>query len=119
MRKRQKGYMNLMGQGHSLHSCYLGQCCQDEFYEGNIYWNVFVFQHTSSLLYHNTPDSKVHGTNMGPIWGRQDPGGPHVGPTNFAIWDGVKHELQSILVASMLSSKTVQWKSSLKVLQLI
>ena len=23
---------------------------------------------------------------MGPIWGRQDPGGPHVGPMNFAIW---------------------------------
>ena len=22
--------------------------------------------------------SKVHGANMGPIWGRQDPGGPHV-----------------------------------------
>ena len=33
------------------------------------------------------PDSKVHGANMGPIWGRQDPGGPHVGPVNFAIWD--------------------------------
>ena len=32
------------------------------------------------------PDSKVNGGNMGPIWGRQDPGGPHVGPTNFAIW---------------------------------
>ena len=30
------------------------------------------------------PDSKVHGTNMGPRWGRQDPGGPHVGPMNFA-----------------------------------
>ena len=27
-----------------------------------------------------TPDSKVQGVNMGPIWGRQDPGGPHVGP---------------------------------------
>ena len=27
-----------------------------------------------------TPDSKVHGANMGPIWGRQDPSGPHVGP---------------------------------------
>ena len=26
---------------------------------------------------------------MGPIWGRQDPGGPHVGPMNFAIW-GIK-----------------------------
>ena len=22
------------------------------------------------------PDSKVHGANIGPIWGRQDPGGP-------------------------------------------
>ena len=26
---------------------------------------------------------------MGPIWGRQDPGGPHVGPMNFAIWDAI------------------------------
>ena len=34
-----------------------------------------------------SPDSKVHGANMGPIWGRQDPGGPHVGPINFAIWE--------------------------------
>ena len=32
------------------------------------------------------PDSKVHGANMGPIWGRQDPGGPHVGPLNLATW---------------------------------
>ena len=32
-------------------------------------------------------DSKVHGANMGPIWVRQDPGGPHVGPMCFAIWD--------------------------------
>ena len=34
-----------------------------------------------------TPESKVHGANVGPIWDRQDPGGPHVGPMNFAIWD--------------------------------
>ena len=34
----------------------------------------------------HAPDSKVHGAIMGPIWGRQDPGGPHVGPMNFAIW---------------------------------
>ena len=33
------------------------------------------------------PDNKVHGANMGPIWGRQDPDGPHVGRMNFAIWD--------------------------------
>ena len=31
------------------------------------------------------PDNKDHGANMGPI--RQDPGGPHVGRMNFAIWD--------------------------------
>ena len=24
-----------------------------------------------------SPDSKVHGANMGPIWGRKDPGRPH------------------------------------------
>ena len=33
------------------------------------------------------PNSKVHGANMGLIWGRQVPGGPHVGPMTFAIWD--------------------------------
>ena len=33
------------------------------------------------------PNSKVHGANMGPIWGRQDPGGPHVGPINFVNRD--------------------------------
>ena len=32
------------------------------------------------------PDNKVYGVNMGPTWGRQDPGGPHVGPMNLAIW---------------------------------
>ena len=32
-------------------------------------------------------DSKVHGANMGPIWGRQDPGGPYVGLMNFVNWD--------------------------------
>ena len=32
------------------------------------------------------PDSKVHGANMGPIWGRQDPGWNHVRPMNLAIW---------------------------------
>ena len=34
------------------------------------------------------PDSKVHGANMGPIWGWQDPGWPHVGHMNFVIWEG-------------------------------
>ena len=34
-----------------------------------------------------TPDSKVHGANMGPTWVLSSLGGPHVGPMNLAIWD--------------------------------
>ena len=41
-------------------------------------WTLFTKKH---------PDSKVHGANMGPIWGRQDPGGPHIGPMDFVIWE--------------------------------
>ena len=37
-----------------------------------------------SVLCCRTPNNKVHGANMGPICGRQDAGGPHVGPMNFA-----------------------------------
>ena len=36
-------------------------------------------------MMHHNPDSKVHGAYMGPTWGRQDPGGPHVGPMNLAL----------------------------------
>ena len=39
-----------------------------------------------TLQNEGSPYSKVHGANMGPIWGRQDPGGPNVGTMNFAIW---------------------------------
>ena len=40
--------------------------------------------------WNTTPDSKVHGANMGPIWGRQDPGGPHVDTMDFVIWDWIQ-----------------------------
>ena len=40
-------------------------------------------------------DSKVHVANMGPIWGRQDPDGSHVGPMNIAIWDGLPIRLET------------------------
>ena len=43
-------------------------------------------QNIIMVSYRHYPESKVHGANMGPIWGRQDPGGPHVDPMNFAIW---------------------------------
>ena len=47
--------------------------------------------HITALVGNNMqriPDSKVCGANIGPIWGRQDPDGPHVGPMNFAVWNG-------------------------------
>ena len=31
-------------------------------------------------------ENKVYGANVGPIWGRHDPGGPPFGPMNIAIW---------------------------------
>ena len=47
--------------------------------------------HHKKYAHGHTLDSKVHGANMGAIWGRQDPSGPHVGPMSFAIWDIVVH----------------------------
>ena len=52
---------------------------------------------------HNKPDSKVHGANMGPIWGRQDPSGPHVGPMNFAIWDMMIADVLMIITHFVIS----------------
>ena len=37
------------------------------------------------------PDSKIHGANVRPTWGRQEPGGTHVGHTTLAIWDTLNH----------------------------
>ena len=52
--------------------------------------NEMQYTHKCDPASSNTihiPDSKVHGANVGPIWGRQDPDGPHVGPMNLAIYD--------------------------------
>ena len=38
-----------------------------------------------TYYYNTNPDDKVNGANMGPIWGRQDPGWPQVGPMKLAI----------------------------------
>ena len=52
------------------------------------WWSTRIFASPHSMT-GNIPHSKVHGANMVPIWGRQDPGGPHVGPVNFAIWNAL------------------------------
>ena len=46
------------------------------------------------------PDSKVHGANMGPIWGRQDPGRPHVGHMNFAIREPIRFHWNIIVLVT-------------------
>ena len=59
----------------------------------------------SSLLKQSLhPDSKVHGANMGPIWGRQDPGGPHVGPMNFAICVTLHYRNAALITIADLDS---------------
>ena len=47
--------------------------------------SVLILTYDTNL--HINPDSKDHGAYMGPTWGRQDPGGRHVGPMILAIWD--------------------------------
>ena len=49
------------------HSCMLHPCLP--------YMTAHLNFFSSSEV--GIPDSKVCGANMGPIWGRQDPGGPH------------------------------------------
>ena len=55
---------------------------------GLLTWNKPVMAKRSSNRATNNIN-KVHGANTGPIWGRQEPGGPHVGTMNLAIWDSM------------------------------
>ena len=77
----------LSGKVSALQLLYMGHIAINAIH--NAYWKEFNYSAVSALRLGRKfkyPDSKVHGVNMGPIWGRQDPGGPHVGPVNFAIW---------------------------------
>ena len=53
------------------------------------YWKVNPHESYMDLtdLHIVFPDNKVDGASMGPTWGRQVPGGPHVGHMNLAIRD--------------------------------
>ena len=51
-----------------------------------VYWNVWLYiqgLHTENKLSAVSQIARF----MGPTWGWQDPGGPHVDCMNFAIWD--------------------------------
>ena len=81
-------------------------------------WRGNDFHITAPLLGEiHIPDSKVHGANMGPTWGRQDPGGPQIGPMNFGIWDiicGSPHLGQVIRIADVFFDASISrfWTSS-------
>ena len=54
----------------------------------------------------------VNGAHMGPIWGRQDPGGPHVGPVNFAIWEDEHRHIYYSYFAVRAKMQNGLYKSS-------
>ena len=49
-------------------------------------------------IYQHSPDSSVHGANMGPIWVLSAPDGPHVGPMNLAIWVYISQIVYELLI---------------------
>ena len=71
---------------------------------------VFIVKQHHGVTF---PDSKVHGANMGPTWVLSAPGGPHVGPMNFAIrvacyfsMNGTCRWIPIILSSSVISVST-------------
>ena len=48
---------------------------------------ISVYEWSSEQL--SIPESKVHGANMGPTWALSAQDGPHVGPMNLTIMDGM------------------------------
>ena len=61
---------------------------------------MWLWEHARNnkrVLGEHTSDNEVHGANMVPIWGWEDPGEPRVGPMNFAIWDCTWHKISKIM----------------------
>ena len=59
----------------------------------DVYIYIYVYGAITWKLEEIFPDSKVYGANMGPTWGRQDPGGPmlahgpcYLGSASYIEW---------------------------------
>ena len=50
------------------------------------------------ILWHASPDSKIHGANMGPTWVLSALDGPHVCPMNLAIREGDMELHKSVII---------------------
>ena len=79
-------------------------------------WGTSLLLHIYIYIYiYICPDSKVHGANMGPIWGRQDPGGPHVGPMNFTIWVYISAECNVLILYLKIKINIMQGFTSFNI----
>ena len=94
-----------------FHLIYLSHVLSPQNNVDPVNWYIHAPPGLSEMTYRpvfdagNIPDSKVHGANMEPIWGRQDPGGPHVGPMNLAIWDVQQSQLVRLSVGDSSINK--------------
>ena len=73
--------------GHSDHIRWDGPAVERDINAEALAWQQMseVGPFNDQFMQHTTPDSKVHGANMGPTWVLSAPNGPHVGPTSLAI----------------------------------
>ena len=65
---------------------------------------------TMLIQFYDTPESKVHGANMGPTWVLSAPDGPNVSPMKFAIRDhtvqtGISELYQTVFDTQMVYHK--------------
>ena len=67
-----------------------------------------------TMAVYSCPDSKIHGANMGPTWGRQDPGGAHVGHTNRAVWVALAKNIIYYVCGDRLPENEIQWRTLFK-----
>ena len=62
------------------------------------------YEETYFRILRRCPGSMVRGANMGPIWSRQDPAGPHVGLMNFANGEVLIESYTKITIKNLSNS---------------
>ena len=83
----------------------------------------FAGQSAPLSRWSHVPDNKVHGTNMGPIWGRQDPGGPMLVPWTLLsgvhyikiIYHHVPCAYKGVINSTLIMYCTIKWHHNMTV----
>ena len=87
---------------YTISQFYLGGCLEPNHELQDLCCLSWNGEHTAVAI---ILDSKVYGANMGPIWGWKSPGGPHVGPMNFPIWDIILQDVQSLPCSTYIGTQ--------------